>query len=210
MPSYAFTLPFGLEDNNAKIILAQRQLIQKRVAGQNVRGTIPEWAGQWGLIGGALEENESAQAACVRTFREQTGLDLSDSTVTANFMLQNQSLINLETASYTPFSVLCVFTTMASLDLLNSILADTVSTIQVSEGTLKQVGIFDINGARQMLGAIPPPPEKWRRYLIQNYYGGKPPGQLNTEIDILTTRLTRSAAQDNSFFATALSDTTAA
>lgn len=206
MPSYAFTLPFGLEDNDAKIILAQRQLIQKRQGGQTIRGTIPEWAGQWGLIGGALEKNETPEAAAVRTFREQTGLGLSDRTVAENFMLQNQTLISLETASYTPFSVLCVFTTMASLDLLDSILADTVSTAQVSEGTLKQAGIFDVNAARQKLGPTPPPPEKWRSYLIQNYFGGKAPGQLNTDIDILTTQITRRAAQDNSFFTTALGD----
>jgi hypothetical protein len=55
--------------------------------------------------------------------------------------------------------------------------------------------------ARQQLGAVSPPPKGWESYLIQNYYGGTPPSQLG----VLTTALTASGKEDNSFFVTALS-----
>lgn len=207
MTEYAFTLPFALSGGDVHIILAQRQLIQKRTGGETITGTIPEWAGQWGLIGGPLNTGESAQDACVRTFKAQTGLDLSDADVQANFTLSNRNLLSLTTADYNPFNVLGVFTTMGGLNLVQSVIADTIGTAQVDDYTLSGVEVQSVTNARKKLGPTPPPSTGWQEYLVQNYYGGKAPGQFNTDIDALTTQITTNAAQDNGYVTTALSDT---
>lgn len=206
MASYVFTLPFALGDEDADILIAQRQLIQTRSGGRTVKGKIPEWAGQWGLIGDAQAKGESAEATGIRAFREQTGLDLSDRDVRSNFMLHNQSMVSAETADYMPFNVLCVFTTRGALQLVQSVISDTLGTDQVTEGILAAADIRSVASARTMLGPRQPPPKGWRSFLVQNYFGGTAPGAFNTEIDELTQLITSRAAQDNSFFSTALDD----
>ncbi|WP_420405589.1 hypothetical protein [Nisaea sp.] len=204
MASYVFTLPFALGDKDAEILLARRQLIQTRSGGRTIRGRIPEWAGQWGLIGDAQGKGESAEATGIRAFREQAGLDLSDRDVQSNFMLHNRSLVSAETAEYTPFNVLCIFTTRGALQLAQSVVSDALGTEQVTEATLAEVEIRTVTSARNMLGPRRPPPKGWKSFLVQNYFGGTEPGAFNTEIDELTRLIATRAAQDNSFFAAAL------
>ncbi|MCJ9429037.1 NUDIX domain-containing protein [Kordiimonas marina] len=206
MTSYAFTMPFAVDTKAAHVVLVQRQLIQKRQAGKSVKGIIPEWAGQWGLVGGPIGQNETPEAAAIRTFHEQTGLDLTDSDVGSNFLLQNRSMINLKTENYATFSVQCIFTTMAALSLLQTVITDVIGTTQVSEGTLAGAKVLSMSDARNKIGATPVPSGGWKDVVIREYFDGKSPGQLNTEIDTLTSDLTTAAAQDTSYFTTALSD----
>ena len=206
MSSYAFTLPFSCINVEMNIILGKRQLIQKKEAGKTIPGIIPEWAGQWGLIGGPANTGEDGQTAAARTFKEQTGIDVSDADVQFNFMLENQSLSPLQTENYNPFNVLCIFTSQGALELLQSVIQDTLETDQVRDYTLRETQLVDVPKARTLLGPTPPPPDGWQKYLIANYFGGTQPGMLNTNQDILTAQITNSAAQDNSYFTTALSD----
>lgn len=212
MSTYSFVLPFAQDENGSNVILGQRALLQTKFDGKENRtpsplsDVIPEWAGQWGLIGGVIADSESAEAAAVRHFKAQTGLDLSDPDIQSNFLLGNQGMMTEKTEDYAPLNVLTVFTTMGGLKLLNSVLDDTIGTIQVSDGTLEKAAIYPIKDARSALGAAAAPSSGWRDYLVQQYYGGKPPGQLNTEIDVLTKTLTERAAQDNSLFTTALNE----
>lgn len=206
MASYAFTLPFAVEKSGVQVLLGQRQLIQRTVDGKSVQGIIPEWAGQWGLIGGAANSGETPKDTAIRTFHEQTGLDMKDNDVCANFLLQNQSIITLKTPDYREFNVLCVFTNPAGIELVSSVIGDVIGTPQCSEGTLAAANTFSMNEARKKTGPTPPPTGGWQNFLIQSYYGGKAPGQLNTEINVLTNQITNNAAQDSSFFTTALSD----
>lgn len=207
MSSYAFTLPFSYIDDEVNIILGRRQLIQKKENGKLIPGTIPEWAGQWGLIGGLANSGEDPEAAAIRTFKAQTGLDLSDKDVQSNFVLDNQSVVSMETPDYTAFNVLGVFTTQGALSLLQSVIHDTIETEQVSDYTLREVQLVSAKNARKLLGATPAPSNGWRNYLVANYFNGQQPGMLNTDIDILTAQITKNAAQANTFFTTALSKT---
>lgn len=206
MSSYAFTLPFAMDENSVKAIVAKRQLIQKRTGGKSIQGIIPEWAGQWGLIGGPSQTGESLEDTAKRTFKEQAALDLTDQDVLDNFLLENNFLSTLQTPNYQNFGVLCIFTTLKGLENLQTVLSDVIATSQSTEGTLAETQILTIPNVREKLGPTPPPPDGWNNYLITNYYGGKAPGQLNTEINTLTTSITDGAAQNNAFFATALGD----
>lgn len=205
MPDYAFTLPFAVDPKAAYCLLAQRQLIQTRQGGKSVKGVIPEWAGQWALIGGPGTSGETQEETAVRTFQEQTGLNLKDSDVEANFLLGNRSTATLKTEDYQSFGVQCIFTTLAGLQLLETVIGDVVGTEQVSEGVIASASLLTMDAARGKIGPTAEPSGGWQKFLIQSYYGGKAPGQLNTEINTLTTQITERAAQDASFFTAALS-----
>lgn len=213
MANYSFVLPFALGEDGAHVLLGERTLIQTKFAGRTNRtpnpltDLVPEWAGQWTLIGGPVNTGETAQKAAVRHFQAQAGLDLSDPAVQTNFLLGNQGMVTAKTADYQPLNVLCVFTTLGGLDLLNTTLGDTIGTSQCTDGVLSKAACFPVVSARQKLGALAPPPDGWRTYVVQEYYGGKPPGQLNTDIDVITRTLTERSAQADTLFAAALDET---
>jgi ADP-ribose pyrophosphatase YjhB (NUDIX family) len=207
MASYCCVLPFAIAEMTAHVLLARRNLIQKRENSRPIRGVIPAWAGHWGLILTEVLKGETPEAAGLRAFQEQTGIDPTDQHVVMNFVLGNKQVVKLETDNYTAFDVLCLFTTSDALSLLAESIQGLLNSNTPLEDTLNSVAVFPINKARQQLGAVLPPPKGWQGYLIQNYYGGTPPSQLNMEIGVLTTALTASAKQDNSFFVSALSAT---
>jgi hypothetical protein len=207
MASYCCVLPFAVAEMTAYVLLARRNLIQKRENGRTIRGVIPAWAGQWGLILTEVRKGETPEVAGLRTFQEQTGVDPTDKHVEMNFVLGNKQVVKLQTDNYMAFDVLCLFTTRDALSLLAEGIQGLLNSNTPLEDTLNNVAVFPINKARQQLGAVSPPPKGWQSYLIQNYYGGVRPSQLNMEIGVLTTALSASAKQDNSFFITALSAT---
>ena len=96
--AYAFVLPYAREEDTATVLLGQRQMIQRRVAGQEVRGIIPNWAGQWVMIGGQGKSGETPQETAQRTLREQTGINLADDRVVSTYKVVKQQLGNLCTS----------------------------------------------------------------------------------------------------------------
>ena len=207
MAGYVFVLPFAVAKKMAVVLLAERNLIVRRDAGKTVKGYIPDWAGQWGLIGTPVAENESPEAAAERAFKEQASFDLSAASVVTNFVLGNRKLVQLKTADHTQFHVLCIFTTRTALGLVADGANSVILSGQTQSGLLSQTKLFSIGQARSKLGETTPPSNGWKSYLVENYYGGKAPGQLNTEIDTLTAAITNSAKQDNDFLDTALAAT---
>lgn len=204
MAAYVCVLPFAIENEMATVLLGQRNLIVTREGGKTVKGFIPDWAGQWGLITSELKSGEGPEAAGERALREQASLDLSDPDVVTNFVLGNRRLVSLKTETMEPFYVLCIFTTSSALSLVNEAANSVILGHKTLSGTLSDTQTFAMDKARLKLGATQPPSGGWRDYLVTNYYGGKAPGQLNTEIDTLTSAITASAKQDFSFFSTAL------
>lgn len=203
MPS-SFVMPYGYGLDGAQVLLAQRQLIQQRVDGRNVPGVIPCWAGQWGLIGAEGASSEPPADTALRALREQTGIELADAATSRRYLAFNRALVKLQTADYTPFSVLAIFLTEAALGALAEAARRALDSEQPPQGLLQSVEVVGLAAALQRLGATAKPPNGWRSYLVQNYYGGRPPGQLNTEIDTLAGRLARRAAEDPAMFRLAL------
>lgn len=207
MSSYTFVLPFAVENDMATVMLAERNLITSRAAGRTVTGTIPEWAGQWGLMGDVIGDGETADDAASRVLRDQASIDLTDPTVVTNFVLGNRTLVQLKTDDLTPFTVLCISTTASALGLVSAAANSVIVGGQTASDLLATTGTFAIDKARLKLGACTPPPNGWQDYLVTNYYGGTAPGQFNTDQVTLTNTLTANAKQDFSFFTTALSAT---
>ncbi|TNE61545.1 MAG: hypothetical protein EP335_15405 [Alphaproteobacteria bacterium] len=204
MPDYAFVMPFALDDTTAYILTCKRPFLQKRDKGAPVQGIVPEWAGQWGLVGGQAASGESGPDAATRLFHEQTGLNLSDADVCRNFLLGNMSFLSLETAASEPFTLCCIFTTVGGIRLLESVLHDVKGTVQASNDLIADVAALPVLDVVSRAGSAAEPPGGWSKYLVANYFGGKVPGQFNTEIDTMSRQLRQNSVQKNDFLVTAL------
>jgi hypothetical protein len=97
MVSYCCILPFAIAEMTAHVLLARCNLIQKRQNGRTIRGVIPAWAGQCGLILAEVQKGQTPEAAGLRAFQEQTGVDPTDQHVVMNFVLGNKQVVKLET-----------------------------------------------------------------------------------------------------------------
>jgi hypothetical protein len=153
MPSDCCVLPFAIAEMTAHVLLARRNLIQKREYGRTIRGVIPAWAGQWGLILKKVRKGETPEAAGLRAFQKQTGVDPTDKHVVMNFVLGNQQLVKLETDHDTPFDVLCLLPPATRSRSSRRAYRD-FSIPHPLEDTLNSLAVFPINKARQQLGAV--------------------------------------------------------
>jgi 8-oxo-dGTP pyrophosphatase MutT (NUDIX family) len=95
MPTkHCYCLPWRRVDGEIQVMLAAKNLEQTRVDGHAPRITkrsrdtgkargdniIPNYAGQWVIIGGGGEKDEAPAAGCRREFLEETGVALPDRT----------------------------------------------------------------------------------------------------------------------------------
>jgi 8-oxo-dGTP pyrophosphatase MutT (NUDIX family) len=200
---YAFVLPYAREGDTATVLLGQRQMIQRRVAGQEVRGIIPNWAGQWVMIGGQGKSGETPQETAQRTFREQTGINLADDQVVRTYGGIKQQLVTLKDASYNSFNVLYLVFSVRDLDTFKSVIVSALHNTPATglwDGVLQAAEVYRLPAALTQVGPVKAPKDGWRNYLVRNYYGGTEPGPFNLEIGDLTNLLTQRSVQDATWF----------
>jgi 8-oxo-dGTP pyrophosphatase MutT (NUDIX family) len=200
---YAFVLPYAREEDTAKVLLGERQMIQRRVAGQEVRGIIPDWAGQWVIIGGQGKSGEAPHETAQRTLREQTGINLADDRLVKTYGVVKQQLVSLKDTSYNSFYVLYLTFTAGDLDAFKNVIVSALHNIPSTalwDGVLQAAEVYRQPSALTQVGPVNPPKDGWRNYLVRNYYGGTNPGPFNLEIGELTNLLTQRSAQDATWF----------
>lgn len=182
-------------DTEPVLLLVRRQFIQTRVAGQTVPGVIPDWAGQWGFCVGQPGQGKSLEQGAYAVFNAQTGIDLADPQTAQAYGVKSASAQNLEDANYNPVPVLYVECSAQGLASLVQAVQAKLRANVPGDGVLQVAEAKRLSEAKNLIGPVLPPPDGWRNYLVQNYYGGKAPGQLNTEIDTLTTAIAARSGQ---------------
>jgi len=200
---YAFVLPYAREEDTATVLLGQHQMIQRRVAGQEVRGIIPNWAGQWVMIGGQGKSGETPQETAQRTCREQTGINLADDRVLRTYGFVKQQLVSLKDTSYNSFYVLYLLFSVRDLDAFKTVIVSALHNTPATglwDGVLQAAEVYRLPAALTQIGPVNPPRDGWRNYLVRNYYGGTEPGPFNLEIGDLTNLLTQRSAEDATWF----------
>ncbi|MEE9240959.1 MAG: NUDIX domain-containing protein, partial [bacterium] len=138
--AYYFVLPYT-EDEGTQMFLVQRQLIQRLIDGkEEVYGQIPDWAGQWVLVGGKGKEKEPATEAALRLFREQTGIDLSEKQA-QTYGVEKRALQELKDKAYNPFTVLFLELSGEGLKKLKSDVRKNINDRTVFDGVLQDADI---------------------------------------------------------------------
>src|SRR5262249_46653152 len=153
----AFVLPYAPEVDTAKVLLGQRQMIQRRVAGQEVRGIIPDWAGQWVMIGGQGKSGETPQETAQRTLREQTGINLADDQVVSTYKVVKQPLVALKDTSYNPFYVLYLVFSGGDLDAFKSAIVSALHNTPATglwDGVLQAAEVYRLPAALTQVGPV--------------------------------------------------------
>ncbi|MEJ2693784.1 MAG: hypothetical protein P8166_12185 [Candidatus Thiodiazotropha sp.] len=204
MPNSIYTLCYAKGETEPKLMLVRRQFIQQRVDGQRVQGVIPEWAGQWGLVAGRATESKSTQESAYALFLAQTGVNLGDSQTVSLYDVVSTEVKNLQDSNYNPVPVFYVECSAKGLATLVQGIQDNLQKNLPAEGVLQVAEVKRLPDAKSLVGPVSPPPDGWQNFLIQNYWGGKPPGQLNTEIDKLTATITARSAQPPTEFLLAI------
>ncbi len=207
--AYYFILPYAETDDGTTMLLAKRHLIQRLIKGQKFNTSkgvwplIPEWAGQWVVIGGAGLDSESGEEATRRLFREQTGVNLADGQ-TADYGIVEQQLKLFTDDNYDNFIVLYLKLTGSGIQTLAANATQNIDDRSVYDGVLEMVDVEFGPLALQKIGPIKPPADGWRAFLVQNYFGGQQPGMLNTTIDTLEMQIKKNSTQDATWFKTAI------
>ncbi len=204
MPSaYYFVLPYA-EDEGTQMLLVQRQLIQRRIAGkQAVYGQIPNWAGQWVLVGGKGEEKEPASEAALRLFREQTGIDLSEGQG-QTYGVEKRALQELKDKAYNPFTIMFLELSGEGLKKLKSDIRNNINKRTVFDGVLWDADIVAGPLAPEKVGPIEPPANGWSVFLVNNYFDGVPPGMLDSTPDILLGQIKKRSKASAEWFKIAI------
>lgn len=190
-----YLLCYAQGDAEPTLLLVRRQFIQTRVAGQTVPGIIPDWAGQWGCCVGLPGQGKSLEQGAYAVFNAQTGIDLAAPQAAQTYGVKSASAQNLQDTNYNPVPVLYVECSAQGLASLVQAVQAKLQANAPADGVLQAAEAKRLSEARNLIGPVLPPPDGWRNYLVQNYYGGKAPGQLNTEIDTLTTAIAARSGQ---------------
>ncbi|MCK9397135.1 MAG: hypothetical protein M0Q44_16285 [Methylobacter sp.] len=206
---FTFTLCYAAGNSGTVLLLVRRQLIQKWVDGLSVRGIIPSWAGQWGIVADRPQKLQPIEQTAYAAFLAQTGINLGDTVTARRYGVIGTETKNLQDNAYNPVPVFYVIFTPDGLKSLSADIQANLEAQQIRNGVLQTVSIKPVTEAKSLLGPVSPPPDGWKAYLIQNYYGGKAPGQLNTDIDQLTAQLTERSAEPATSFRLAIENTPA-
>lgn len=208
--AHYFVLPYAETEEGTEILLAERQLIQRKIDGKSFDGKtgpwprIPHWAGQYVLIGGSGQESEPSREAALDLFYEQTGVELTDAQMASYGLVEPAIPVVHKDKNYNSFWVLNVQLSGPGLQALATDIARNIDNKDVYDGVLRKVSVFVGEQASEKIGPIDPPADGWRTFLVENYFGGRQPGGFNTTIDILQSRITKRSVQDSGWFKTAI------
>ena len=76
-----YLLAYTKDDSgNIRVLIAQKKLHSAFITNMGVKqskSSVPDYAGQWVIVGGKIKLQEKPQAAGLRAFKEATGLDLA-------------------------------------------------------------------------------------------------------------------------------------
>ncbi len=204
---YVFILCYAAGDSGADLVLVRRQLLVKWADGRPIRGVIPSWAGQWGVFADRPRQSKMVEQAAYAAFLAQTGINLADSPTAQRYGFIGNEVKNLQDSGYNPVPVLCAAFTPPGLRALLGDIQANIAARKIADGVVLEAEIKRQAEASALIGPVKQPPEGWRSYLVQNYYDGKPPGQLNTEIDALTAEMALRATEPSPGFDLAIENT---
>jgi hypothetical protein len=180
--------------SGTEVVLVKRRLIQTWMGGRPSNPVIPRWAGQWGIVCGQQDKPQSIQKTAYAAFLAQTGIDLGDPLVAARYGVTATATQHLQDANYNPIPAVYIACHVEGMRALQKDIQQNIDAQKVQDGVLETTAIKRTREAEQLIGPVPPPPEGWRRYVIANYYGGKPPA-LNPPIDAQTKILAERSAK---------------
>jgi len=205
MPLKTFYIVPQSSGSTVRVLLGQRQLIQRWVEGKQVQGLIPAHAGQWALFGGLAEDTQDLSQAAIQLFLNQTGIDLADPNVAARYCVSAQELKLIQDNNHNTFHAYYFTISDPGMDGLAKDTSAHINNRSVRDGVFLAVAAKEASQAERLLGPTPAPAEGgWRAYLVTNYYDGKSPGQLNTDIDTLTNQITQSSQDSDAWYRLAL------
>jgi hypothetical protein len=191
MPMFCQLVPWSVEAG-AVVLIGQRNLIQAWADGKPADPKrIPDWAGQGTTVGGMARDSESPDAAALRLFHEQTGIDLSGSEAAKRYAVQGRQLSLLQGQDYATYPVLYVSLGSAGMVALQKDAQANLDRRAVRDGVLLELQSPQNYQAKSRLGPVPEPSIGWERYLVLNYFGGREPGPFNLQIKPLTDEITR-------------------
>lgn len=180
--------------HGTELLLVKRLLIQKWAGGRSSDPVIPQWAGQWGFICAPQVESQPIADTAYAAFLAQTGLDLKDPLVTKKYQIGTIKAETLQDADYNPVQVLYLVCQGSGMQALQTDIQGNIEARKIQDGVLETTAVKRISEANTLIGPVPPPPDGWKPFVIDRYYGGNPP-KLNPPIDTQTEIMTERSGQ---------------
>ncbi len=202
MPVSYLLVAYAGSGPGTNVLTAKNRFIQAWVQRKRAPGKIPHHAGQWVLIGG--KAGSDALPAAYQLFQDSTGIDLVDPEVASRYGLSPAKVVNLQDVSYDPFTVIYLEASESGLDALAADINRNINDLNLVEGTLAEVAVLRVAEARNRIGPVLPPQGGWGSFIVKNYYGGVAPGPFNTDVVVLTNRITLRSKESGDWYQIAL------
>lgn len=203
---FVYLLAHAPGDVEQLILLCQRVFIQTWADAKKMRGRIPDHAGQWVLPGGAHGKDQDPAKALRAIVLAETGMRLDDPVARMNYDIGEPKLHRLEDKDYNPFTVIEYPFSTSGLRRFADAIDGNIQKLSMQDCLFSKTGIPRRTEALEKLGPVLPPQSGWQTFIIKNFFGGRPPGPFNTEVDTLTTQITASTKQSGAWFEQAIEE----
>ncbi len=202
MPVSYLLVAYAGTSSGTKVLTAKNRFIQTWVQRKKTPGRIPHHAGQWVLIGG--KAGDDTLPAAYQLFQDSTGINLADPEVVLRYGLASPKITNLQDVNYDPFTVIYLAASDSGLDALASDINRNINDLNLVEGVLSEVVVLRLAESRNQIAPVLPPQGGWGAFIVKNYYGGDAPGPFNTDVVVLTNRITLRSKESVDWYQIAL------
>lgn len=167
-PGYIHALFHTASDDGISVLLARRHLARTWSGGRPVRGEVPNWAGQWGLISARPMVTQPAEQSVQAAVLSQTGIDLS-----APQSAERYRIVRTETRTFADRAG--TLTTALLLTCLPEGLAAFAADAQanlnsrkVEDGVLALVEVHPLSSGLNQVAPLPEPAQGWLQLVLEH------------------------------------------
>ncbi|SMF60242.1 8-oxo-dGTP pyrophosphatase MutT, NUDIX family [Tistlia consotensis] len=201
-----YLLPYAITSQATYVALGKKVLLQWKVDGGTLDFPfVPHSAGQWAFSGGKKDGNDKTSAAAAdREFLEETGIDLSSGSNWAKKSLRSVDAL-LYDDDRVEFFVSYVCFGFGDLKNLAKAIRDNIDGTSPDDLEFSTFSVFEVGDAlSNQIGPAPQPKNGDWRPMVYEAVGT--PGQFNTTIPNLVSRLAKETLASSDWYQMALAD----
>jgi len=146
------------------------------------------------ITGSAVTGGMSVQQAAARLFYAQTGVALPASSAS----------VEADPNDAETTQVVVMTMSASELTMLATLAGQAIAAGTAPEGVLSSVEAISTVDAVARLGPVPPPPGGWAAFVVNQVYGGSPPGALDTVFPLLVSQIAQRTQSSPDIFESAL------
>lgn len=165
---YVFALLHTADDKGLGVLLVQRHLVRTWAGGRRVRGDVPNWAGQWGLIAARPLVTQPTERTVQGAVLAQTGIDLAAPQSAERYRIIRSEARTLVDRDGGPVTVLLLTCLPQGLAAFAADAQANLTARKVEDGVLARVEVRPVAAALPLVAPCAAPAEGWARFVADH------------------------------------------